>query len=89
MIRVNGKEVEVKRFPDGTANVKGDVSLQGETVVITWNYEDDAEFVAVSFLTKFYQAHGMNVSLFLPYVPNARMDRIEEPNDIFAMKYFA
>ena len=26
MIRVNGKEVEVKRFPDGTANVKGDVS---------------------------------------------------------------
>ena len=26
MIRVNGKEVEVKRFPDGTANVKGDNS---------------------------------------------------------------
>ena len=33
MIRVNGKEVEVKRFPDGTANVKGDVSLQGETEI--------------------------------------------------------
>lgn len=89
MIRLNGREVAVNRFPDGTTNVKADTTLQGEIVVITWNYEDDAEYMAVSFLTKYYQAHGKKVTLFLPYVPNARMDRIEELDDVFAMKYFA
>ena len=89
MIRVNGKEVVVKRFPDGTANVKCDGNLHDGVVIITWNYDNDAEYVVVSFLTKFYQTHGNKVSLFLPYIPNARMDRVEEQNDVFAMKYFA
>lgn len=89
MIKVNGKKVLVERFPDGTTNVKGNANLYNDVVVITWNYENDAEYMAVSFLTKYYQSHGNKVSLFLPYVPNARMDRVEENNDIFAMKYFA
>lgn len=88
MIKVNGKEVECKRFPDGTINVKGDISLSNERVIISWHYADDAEFMGVAFLTKYYQAQGCSVALFLPYVPNARMDRVEQVGDIFSMKYF-
>lgn len=88
MIKVNGKSVDCKRFPDGTVNVKGDISLSGEKVIISWHYADDTEFMGVAFLTKYYQAQGCPVGLFMPYIPNARMDRVEQAGDIFSMKYF-
>ena len=88
MIKVNNKIVKLDKFPDGTFNIKGDPSLCDDTVLISWHYHDDAEFMAVAFLTKYYQAHGNEVVLYLPYVPNARMDRVEDAHDIFAMKYF-
>lgn len=88
MIKVNNKIVEIKRFPDGTLNIKGDNSIYDDNVMIAWHYENDSEFMAVAFLTKYYQAHENEVFLFLPYVPNGRMDRQNNPNDIFSMKYF-
>ena len=90
MIKVNNEVVEIKRFPDGTLNIKGnsDITNCYDEVIISWHYENDAEFIAVSFLTKYYQASGCNVYLYLPYVPNGRMDRVESPDDIFTMKYF-
>lgn len=88
MIKVNNKMVKLDKFPDGTFNIKGDPSLCDGTVLISWHYHDDAEFMAVAFLTKYYQARGNEVVLYLPYVPNARMDRIEDAHDVFTMKYF-
>lgn len=88
MIKVNNKVVKLDKFPDGTYNIKGDPTLVDDVVVISWHYHDDAEFMAVAFLTKYYQAHGNEVVLYLPYVPNARMDRVENADDIFTMKYF-
>ena len=88
MIKVNNKMVKLDKFPDGTFNIKGDPSLCDGTVLISWHYHDDSEFMAVAFLTKYYQAHDNKVILYLPYVPNARMDRIEDAHDIFTMKYF-
>ena len=90
MIKVNNEIVEIKRFPDGTLNIKGDSNIASccDEVIISWHYENDAEFMAVSFLTKYYQANGCKVYLYLPYVPNGRMDRVESLDDIFTMKYF-
>jgi len=88
MIKVNNRIVEINRFPDGTLNIKGDVNLAGTEVLISWHYANDAEFMTIAFLTKFYQAHECDVVLYMPYVPNARMDRVECAGDIFAMKYF-
>lgn len=88
MIKVNNKVVKLDKFPDGTYNIKGDNTLVDDVVIISWHYHDDAEFMAVAFLTKYYQAHGNEVVLYLPYVPNARMDRVENADDIFTMKYF-
>lgn len=88
MIKVNGKEVVYGKFPDGTINIRGDSSINNDEVIISWFYSNDTEFMAVAYLTKYYQALKNKVSLFMPYVPNARMDRVEESNDIFTMKYF-
>lgn len=88
MIKVNNVEVELNRFPDGTLNLNGNPELNYGNVIISWHYHDDTEFMAVAFLTKYYQSHGNKVKLYLPYVPNARMDRVETSGNIFAIKYF-
>ena len=88
MIKVNNVNVEINRFPDGTLNIKGNPDFNYSDVIISWHYHDDTEFMAVAFLTKYYQAHGNKVRLYLPYVPNSRMDRIESLEDIFTIKYF-
>lgn len=87
MIKVNGKVIQLNQFPDGTLNIKSD-RLFDDEVIISWHYKDDSEFMAVAFLTKHYQACGNEVSLYMPYVPNARMDRVESEEDIFTLKYF-
>lgn len=89
MIKVNGEVFKLSRFSDGTLNIKSNFNLVENKVVITWNYESDSEFMALAFLTKYFQLGNNDVFLFLPYVPNARMDRVEEFGDIFTLQYFA
>lgn len=88
MIKVNNTPVELGHFPDGTFHLKGNPALAETTVILSWHYENDAEFMALAFLTKYYQVRRNKVVLYMPYVPNARMDRIETPEDIFTLKYF-
>ena len=88
MIKVNNKIVKLDRFPDGTLNIKCNECIRDNIVVISWHYHDDAEFMALAFITKHYQAYGNNVILYMPYVPNARMDRTENTGDVFTLKYF-
>lgn len=88
MIKVNNEVVNLNRFPDGTLNIKGNAELFDDSVLISWHYEHDGEFMALAFLTKYYQTYGNEVVLFMPYVPNARMDRVENSDDIFTLKYF-
>ena len=88
MIKVNNEVVHLKYFPDGTLNIKGNGNLHDGEVLISWHYHDDAEFMAVAMLTKWYQAMDNDVILYMPYVPNARMDRVEAVGDIMTAKYF-
>lgn len=87
MIKVNGEVVKFDSFPDGTQNLKVNSKFFGKTIVITWNYECDCEFVSLALLTKAYQGKGCKVSLYIPYMPYARMDRIEESEDVLSLKY--
>ena len=89
MIKINNETVPVKYFPDGTLNIKGNPKLNDGTVLLSWHYEYDGEYMIIAFLTRYYQSRGNKVDLFMPYVPNARMDRVENDEDIFTMKYFA
>ncbi len=89
MIKLNGNEVALGSFPDGTLLIKQsvDASLEAE---IEWYYESDRELVALIYLTKHIRAHGVDrVRLFMPYIPNARQDRVKCGEDVFTLKYFA
>lgn len=89
MIKVNGDVVECSRFPDGTLNIKDHLATPCNDIWITWHYENDAEMFAIMCLTRHYQNINFDVYLVMPYIPNARMDRVQNPEDIFTLKYFA
>lgn len=91
MLKVNGHEVEIGNFPDRTMLINGsvsDVCFNGGT--IEWYYENDTELVALIFLTKHLRANGCpRLEVFMPYIPNARQDRVKSYKDVFTLKYFA
>ena len=89
MIQYNGKKVNLNHFPDGALLMKENV-IGTEKAVLTWLYENNEELIALYFLTKHLQSKGIrDIELQLPYIPNARQDRVKAPEDIFTLKYFA
>ena len=89
MIKLNGKEIVLGSFPDGTMLIKQTVGSCGDAE-IEWYYENDRELTALIYLTKHLRAHGIeSVKLFMPYIPNARQDRVKSDEDVFTLKYFS
>lgn len=89
MIKINGKQVDLNHFPDGTLLIKEKVP-ESEKVTLTWLYHNNEEMVALYFLTKHLQTKGIkDIKLELPYIPNARQDRVKAEEDVFTLKYFA
>lgn len=93
MIELNRKQVEIGKFPDGTLLMKEYVTKDFEgsrKAEITWRFENNEELVALIYLTRHLQSHGIeNIYLYMPYIPNARQDRVKSDEDIFTLKYFA
>ena len=95
MIKVGDKKIEVKHFPDGTQMLLDcDIHNWNHSLgyyMITWNYESDEELLTLIYLVnhirKTWQAAP--IYLFMPYIPNARMDRTKNPGEVFTLKYFA
>ena len=95
MIRINDDEIILSRFPDGTLHLTPQytdaefLSKSDKDLLITWKYEGDEEMAAILFLTKHLKRLGYTVSLDMPYIPNARQDRVKREQDVFTLKYFA
>ncbi len=91
MIKLNGKEITTNKFPDGTLLVKPDISgIHNGSAVITWNFENNEEMIVLLFLVRHLQSHGIvMLHLEMPYIPNARQDRVKSNSDVFTLKYFA
>lgn len=90
MIKFNEKQVNIGHFPDGTILMKEFVPDGTTKATITWLYENNEELLALCFLTKHLQAKGVrDISLKLPYIPNARQDRVKKEEDVFTLKYFS
>lgn len=90
MIKVNNKIIEPEWFPDGTLNLKFDPWKlpDGKLPTITWLYENDYELFFMICLRERLAEKYSHIQLFLPYLPNARMDRVKNPEDTFTLKYF-
>lgn len=101
MIKINNTEIEFIKFPDGTcgkfdlepSNFISQVSRE-ESVFsfnIVWQYESDEEYIKLKYIVDHLREKSkVNwLSLTMPYIPNARMDRTKNDSEIFTLKYFA
>lgn len=90
MLKLNGTNVELNRFPDGTLLMKQKADGNSDYAEVDWYYDDDRELIALIYLVKHLNAHGIEkIRLFMPYIPNARQDRVKSGEDIFTLKYFS
>ncbi len=89
MIKLNDVPINIGNFPDGTMLIKQDIP-ETDKVTVSWFYENDREMVALIYLANHLKAHGKeDVHLYMPYIPNARQDRVKTNEDVFTLKYFA
>lgn len=96
MITVQDKIIDVKRFPDGTQmllDFEVDVLYRPTPLKITWCFESEDEALTLLYLKKHLEnnykpGYKANIVLFMPYVPNARMDRVKSEKEIFTLKHF-
>ena len=93
MIKVNGRIVNQTTFPDGTSSFRYswlDV-VHCRSVEITWCYEGEAECMRLWHLAKHLreQLPERQYILDIPYLPNARMDRVKHSDEVFTLKWFA
>lgn len=94
MLRIDSNEIQLGHFPDGTLllkkNIRKDIGSDENVVTIKWNYENNEELVALYFLTNHIKSSGYkDIILDMPYIPNARQDRVKNDEDVFTLKYFA
>lgn len=95
MFYINGKPYDNEGYAfttyyDGTPLMRCKVDETKDTYDITWCYDGDAEIVRLIFLVKHLKEHGIkNIRLYMPYIPNARYDRVKKPDEVFTLKYFA
>ena len=88
MIKLNGHIVKQNHFPDGTLLLKQEPEVF-EVQIIEWFFENNEELVSLIFLTKHLREYGVEtLYLYMPYLPNARQDRIKDEEDVFTLKYF-
>ena len=99
MIKINDEVINIGSFPDGSMLIKHnpyardlkDLStINFSEACIVWKYENDLEILALVYLVKHLRANGVDdIYLNMPYIPNARQDRVKSPEDVFTLKYFA
>lgn len=91
MLLYNGRHVEISHFPDGTILMKQAVEkCEGHSIV--WYFENNEELVALIYLVNHIRDRAgidSKIYLLMRYIPNARQDRVKNPEDVFTLKYFA
>jgi ribose-phosphate pyrophosphokinase len=81
----------LEKFPDSTQRI-GLMSLPEsvhDTIEIQWKYDNDEELVKIMYLVGHIRENFNNpIALYMPYIPNARMDRVKSTSEVFTLKHF-
>lgn len=90
MISVNGELINFTQFPDGTTSFRYAPGLK-DMFTIRWKYDGDHECILLWYLVHHIRRCDprAEITLLLPYIPNARMDRVKADDEVFTLKYFA
>lgn len=84
-------------FPDGTQMILDFpdwlLCVSKDSIVnFTWHYENDEELLSLIYLKRHIENTSYGVKptfrLYMPYIPNARMDRVKYNKEVFTLKYF-
>lgn len=90
MIKLNSFVIKQGRFPDGTLNLNDNDFEFNEGNLISWFYDGDDEMFTIMSLVDILKRHNCKrIYLYMPYLPNARMDRIKSNKENFSLKVFA
>ena len=87
MFRINDALVQIERYPDETPRLN--IAVDSDEVTLEWLYEKDEE-IFLLFITRHLreQYTVKNLTLYMPYIPHARMDRVKSKQEVFTLKYF-
>lgn len=93
MLAVDGTVVADKTFPDNTPCLL-DIPVPHITqkhIDITWCFDNMAEAASLYMLSCHYADIYPDIKqrLVMPYIPNARMDRVKDDSECFTLKWFA
>jgi len=95
MITINNTVMNIKHFPDNTMimlDLKIPLTSHKCPIEIVWQYENSEEqlwlYYFVNFIKDNCNYRYNKLHLILPYLPNARMDRTKNENDVHVLKYF-
>lgn len=108
MITINGQSTSafVNNFNDGTKQIRFPDMFNrhnlGPDLLFTWLYDSDEEIMTLWYLVNHFREtdyifDNPTYVLKVPYLPNARMDRVKEffssteksnPREVFTLKYF-
>lgn len=89
-ISVNGQQINFTSFPDKTTSFR--YSPKNDSFSIDWLYDGDHECILLWYLVHHIRASyggDVAISLYMPYIPNARMDRVKADDEVFTLKWFA
>lgn len=101
MLKVDTYMVRITEFPDGTKRIEIPAAVfmpsssekvfeHPITKTITWCYDSDDEvFSLLAIADRIKTAFPVvNLELNMPYIPNARMDRVKSKQEVFTLKTF-
>lgn len=77
--------IEQNHFPDGTLHINMPPNYFDYDTIV-WEYENDAELFTLICVKGHFEDFPVNLDM--PYIPHARMDRVQELEDVFTLKYF-
>ena len=87
MFKINGVPVQIERYPDETPRLN--IAVDTDEATIEWLYEKDEEMILYFIARHLREQHAINrLTLYMPYIPHARMDRVKKQDEVFTLKYF-
>jgi len=86
MFRINDIPVQIERYPDQTPRIN--IEVNSDEITLEWLYEKDEEFLLLLITRHLRERGAMKLTLYMPYIPHARMDRIKNEHEVFTLKYF-
>lgn len=93
LFSANDKELKLTQshFPDHTQMLRVNTDAKFyDPLNIQWTYEEESELATLIYLTRYLQENThAKLILTMPYLPNARMDRVNNSDEVFTLKYFA